>query len=162
MASGAIAAAALIFATSGKVVPIVQSSFDSMSLNAAEVLSASRSDAPAPSNAPPATVAVQAPAVNVTTDSAVAVNAAPDATAPAEATSEIAAGNDSSATWEEVKATTWVNVRADRKRDASILAVLNPDDVVRLGAREAGWRPVNVAGATGWVDASHFTPASRQ
>jgi SH3-like domain-containing protein len=67
-----------------------------------------------------------------------------------------------SASWEEVKATTWVNVRADRRRDASIVAVLNPDEVVRLGARESGWRQVNVDGATGWVDGRHFTPSARQ
>ncbi len=63
--------------------------------------------------------------------------------------------------WEEAKALTWVNVRADRSREATVLAIVNPDEIVRLGINAAGWRKVSIDGTTGWVDGRHFA-ATRQ
>jgi hypothetical protein len=146
--------------------PIVQSSFSSMSAGAAEVLNTFDAGKNATQRDITARVvdAVAAPGA-----AAAASFVAPRSRIASDVTTEVdtSSGDANNPTeapvsWEEVKATTWVNVRADRSRDASIVAVLNPDDIVRLGARESGWRQVNVDGATGWVDGRHFTSSARQ
>ena len=171
LAGSALAAAALLVATRGTIMPIVQSSFTSISAGAADVFASSDIGTPPTLSAQDITAERDTP---VSRDGATtriralsqsqptSVKAGVPATAATEApVQEIDYSVNTDTPWEEVKATTWVNVRADRRRDASILAVLNPDDVVRLGARESGWRQVHVDGATGWVDGRHFTP-SRQ
>ena len=171
LAGSALAAAALLVITRGTIVPIVQSSFTSISAGAADVFASSDIGTPpalsakdigAESDTPVSRDVATAKVPAVSQSPSTRVMAGVPATASADAPAQdIEDAVSTDIRWEEVKATTWVNVRADRSRDASILAVLNPDDVVRLGARESGWRQVHVDGATGWVDGRHFTP-SRQ
>lgn len=181
LVSGAVAAAALLFASRGAIVPVVQASFTSVA-TAARGSSESTTPpvaVPSPEAATPTTsisipdaIAAREPTRSMPSGAKVLHAATPTAAPSTDVQTEqqvvdvavaadVAEPTESVSSWEEAKAMTWVNVRADRSRDATILAVLNPDEIVRLGAKASGWRQVNVDGATGWVDGRHFV-TSRQ
>jgi hypothetical protein len=159
--SVALAASLLLVSSRHAVVPLIERAFSAPAVQAGDVTSSIAMPAADSSHAvAPAPLDVTEPARLLASDvgSAPGGSAAGAAAAnPAQETSAAPEVRDSLVVhWDEAKATTWVNVRADRRPDAAILAILNPDDIVRLGARAKGWRQVHVAGASGWVDPRHF------
>ncbi len=151
-AATAVAAVVLLFVSRNAIVTSFQSALSGDTQKAAPAVPV---DMPQSSHSPSIAVAS---ALQQSVDSVPVIAVQQDsATSHVADQYRVSQVTDSIQPWEEAKALTWVNVRADRSRDATIVAVVNPDDVVRLGANSAGWRRVSVDGAIGWVDGRHFT-----